>query len=334
MGLRRRQALHAAVAAHHEPAAAAIEVEWEPPPPAQILARRQIVENIPDPCTPLFDEMYLWVGLETGKDGNPRKSIMEGGGPMFISMHGYAYQRFDWPFIIQARKERITEAMTEAELDAAEIKADAEEAEAEGYADRATRAGKKLTERMKGGAIPSHRPGAAQQIEMAEHDMGLFLDSLSDEDRSAYEDWAASSGINDPTALVTRPESQNPTFGAFNRTQVNENQIKDFYDWAKPMILATREKWEQVDAAEASDEQLLTGIRELAIAGGSFWSGNGGHTFGVAKSTDDQLQAFLREALPDHHFTSGQFLSGFKGKTMEANEPRPPVHDREPDSRG
>ncbi|MYA18068.1 MAG: hypothetical protein F4Z28_15585, partial [Gammaproteobacteria bacterium] len=224
-----------------------IEVEWEPPPPAQILARRQIVENIPDPCTPLFDEMYLWVGLETGKDGEPRKSIMEGGGPMFISMHGYAYQRFDWPFIIQARKERLTEAMTEAELDAAEIKAEAEEAEAEGYADRTTRAGKKLSERMKRGAIPSHRPGANEQAKMAEHDIGLFLDSLSDEDRSAYEDWAASSGLNDVTALVTKPESQNPTFGAFNRTQVNENQIKDFYDWAKPMILATREKWEQVD---------------------------------------------------------------------------------------
>jgi phosphohistidine swiveling domain-containing protein len=40
----------------------------------------------------------------------------------------------------------------------------------------------------------------------------------------------------------------------------------------------------------------------------------------VAKSTDDQLQAFLKEALPDHHFTSGQFLSGFKSKTMEAND--------------
>lgn len=313
-----------------------IEVEWEPPPPAQILARRQIVENIPDPCTPLFDEMYLWVGLETGQDGKPRKSIMEGGGPMFISMNGYAYQRFDWPFIIQARKERRDEAMTEAEMDAAEIKADAQGAQAEGYRERADRAGKKLSEslrdrddpsakkpseRMRARTMRSTRHDAGRsQAEMAEHDIGLFLESLSDEDRSAYENWAASSGINDVTALVTKPESQNPTFGAFNRTQVNENQIKGFYDWAKPNILAAREKWEQLDLAEASDEQLLEGIRETAIAGGSFWSGNGGHTFGVAKSTDDQLQAFLRETLPDHHFTSGQFLSGFGGKTMEANE--------------
>ncbi len=287
-----------------------IEVTWEPPPPAQILARRQIVENIPDPCTPLFDEMYLWVGLETGPDGKNRPSIMEGGGPMFISMHGYAYQRFDWPFIIQARKERRDEAMTEAEMDAAEIKAEAGEAQTTGL---------KRSERMRANMLRKHND-PNQQAEMAEHDIGLFLESLSDEDRLAYENWAASSGIDDVAAIITKPESKNPTFGAFNRTQVNENQIKGFYDWAKPNILAAREKWEQVDVANAPDEQLLEGIRELSIAGGSFWSGNGGHTFGVAKSTDDQLQAFLRETLPDHHFTSGQFLSGFKGKTMEANE--------------
>ena len=287
-----------------------IEVEWEPPPPAQILARRQIVENIPDPCTPLFDEMYLWVGLETGRDGKPKASMMEGGGPMFISMHGYAYQRFDWPFIIQARKERLDEAMTEAEMDAAEIAAEAGEGQA-----KQTR-----SEQLRAKFQARRADAEKMQAEMAEHDIGLFLESLSDEDRSAYEDWAASSGIDDVTAIVTRPEFQNPTFGAFNRTQVNENQIKGFYDWAKPNILAQREKWERLDVANAPDEQMLEGIRELSIAGGSFWSGNGGHTFGVAKSTDDQLQAFLREALPDHHFTSGQFLSGFKGKTMEANE--------------
>ena len=298
-----------------------IDVVWAPPPPAQILARRQIIENIPDPCTPLFDEMYLWVGLETKQDGTPRESMMEGGGPTFITMHGYAYQRFDWPFIIQARKERQNVAMTEAEMDAAEMKADAQEAQAEGYRGHTDRAGKRLSERLKADAMRSVRGDAdKKQAEMAEHDIGLFLASLSEEDRAAYEDWAAASGIADVTAIVTRPESQNPTFGAFHRTQVNENQIKGFYDWAKPNILGAREKWEQLDVANASDEQLMEGIRELSIAGGSFWSGNGGHTFGVAKSTDDQLQAFLREALPDHNFTSGQFLSGFGGKTMEANE--------------
>ena len=46
-----------------------IEVTWEPTPPARILARRQIVENIPDPVSPLFEELYLSEGLETPAKG-------------------------------------------------------------------------------------------------------------------------------------------------------------------------------------------------------------------------------------------------------------------------
>ena len=45
----------------------------------------------------------------------------------------------------------------------------------------------------------------------------------------------------------------------------------------------------------------------------------------MGKSTDDHLQVFLIETLPDHNFISGQFLSGItdpdgnKSKTMTAN---------------
>ncbi|MAI43002.1 MAG: hypothetical protein CMP95_11125 [Gammaproteobacteria bacterium] len=292
-----------------------IEVKWEAPAPAKILARRQIVENIPDPCTPLFDELYLWEGLETGKDGKKRGSYMVGGGPMFISMHGYAYQRFDWPQIIAARDERqAKEAMTEAEMDAAEIAADAEQfgESGEEFAARDPKSeiGKKMAAEAK------QFVGADKE----QKDLGLFLESLSEEDKQAFDHWASNSGLDNVAGIVTVPESKNPTFKAFNRTEINEGQIKEFYDWAKPMIMEAREKWQTVDRNNLSNEELLDGVKELSIAGGSFWSGNGGHTFGVAKSTDDQLQAFLRETLPDHRFTSGQFLSGFRSKTVEANE--------------
>ena len=69
----------------------------------------------------------------------------------------------------------------------------------------------------------------------------------------------------------------------------------------------------------AEPETLLEGIRGLAIAEGDYWTDDTGHTFGVAKSTDSQLQTFLQENLPDRHFTSGQFLSGYKARTMLAN---------------
>ncbi len=58
-----------------------IEVSWEPNPPAVILARRQIIENIPDPCTPLFEELYLSEGLETNLEGVKRSSMMAGAVP-------------------------------------------------------------------------------------------------------------------------------------------------------------------------------------------------------------------------------------------------------------
>ena len=61
-------------------------------------------------------------------------------------------------------------------------------------------------------------------------------------------------------------------------------------------------------------------MAELANASGIFWSSNSSHSFGVAKITDHQLQTFLKETLPDQKFTSGQFLSGFKSKTTEAND--------------
>ena len=70
-----------------------IEVVWEPDPPAKILFRRQVVENLPGPVCPLFEELYLTEGLELVRKD---KSLMVGGGPMFVTLHGYAYQRADW----------------------------------------------------------------------------------------------------------------------------------------------------------------------------------------------------------------------------------------------
>jgi pyruvate,water dikinase len=146
------------------------------------------------------------------------------------------------------------------------------------------------------------------------------LEELSAEDLKAFNKWAEKADIKDIAHALTMPDSKNPTYTAFNKTQVNENQIKGWREKAKPELLATVEEWRKIDYKTAPDEELLRGIIELAHAGGMYWASNASHTFGVAKSTDDQLQAFLRENLPEHNFISGQFLSGFKSKTLEANE--------------
>ena len=273
-----------------------ITVEWVPRPPAKYLSRRQIVENMPDPICPLFEELYLTEGLESSRGG---KSLMVGGGPLFVTLNGYAYQRFDWPQFFTKGADKKPRGIADADLDKAEYDA-----------------AMKAEERERQALLAKHK---AQQRKQAEHDIGLFAETLSDDERVAFNTWMASQDRDDLAQAVTMPESDNPTFMAFNNTAVNDRQLKEWHEVTRPRLVGIREKWANVDPAVASDAELLEGIREMAIEEGYYWSSNSSHTFGVAKSTDDQFQCFLRENLPDHHFISGQFLSGIESKTMQAN---------------
>ena len=285
-----------------------IELEWVPKPPARYLSRRQIVENMPDPICPLFEELYLTEGLESARKG---RSLMIGGGPVFVTLNGYAYQRFDWPQLFAAENTvfggkggkdgkggKKEKTVGEAELDQAEYEA-------------------VQAERRKFEQAAKERE--AKQRELAERDMARFAADLSPQDKTAFDAWAAQQDPETMAVAVAFPKSESPTFIAFNNTTTNDNQLKEWHEVTRPRLVGAREKWAKVDVATATDEELLAGIRELGIEEGYYWSSNSGHTFGVAKSTDDQFQTFLREALPDHHFISGQFLSGIESKTMQAN---------------
>ena len=276
-----------------------VEVEWVPRPPARYLSRRQIVENMPDPICPLFEELYLTEGLESARKG---RSLMIGGGPVFVTLNGYAYQRFDWPTLFAAERtvfgEKKKKVVGDAELDQAEY--EAVQAEARKFEQAA-------------------KEREAKQREVAERDMERFAGDLSAQDKAAFEAWAAQQDPDTMAVAVAFPKSESPTFIAFNNTTTNDAQLKEWHEVTRPRLVGAREEWAQLDVATATDEELLTGIRTLGIEEGYYWSSNSGHTFGVAKSTDDQFQTFLREALPDHHFISGQFLSGIESKTMQAN---------------
>jgi hypothetical protein len=276
-----------------------ITVSWEPEPPIQILARRQIVENIPDPCTPLFEELYLTEGLETIAKGKKRPSLMVGGGALFVTLNGYAYQRFDFPVVVGEQEK--AKAMSEAEMDAAELKAEREA---------------RIREQLKDEATAEAR---AKTARMEKHDLDLFLSELPEADRRAFEEWAETTEIEDIAHVVTMPKSDDLSFTAGTKIEVNENQIEEWRSQTMPDLVAVTDEWRQVDPRTASDEELMQGICELAIAGGMYWASNASHTFGIAKVTDNQLQVFLRETLPEHRFTSGHLLSGFRSKTTEAN---------------
>ena len=258
-----------------------IEVDWTPTPPAKILYRRQIVENMPDPICPLFEELYLTEGLESGRSG---PSIQVGGGPGFVTCNGYAYNRADHP------GNHIDPNSSEEELMAAH-KAMVDE----------------IWERY------------GDQSDEEQHDMTLFRSELSPEDQIAFDKVAATYNGDNLAHELTLPPSENPTYVANNKTQSNDERWQTWQDEAKPRLIGTAEKWRKLDVATASDEKLLEGIRDMGIEEGYYWTSNTSHTFGISKSTDDQLQCFLHENLPDDHYISGQFLTGFESKTLQAN---------------
>ena len=71
---------------------------------------------MPDPVCPLFEQLYLTEGLEMPRRD---KSPMVGGGPVFVTMNGFAYQRADW-LQLQPKKGQESREVTEEDLEAQE----------------------------------------------------------------------------------------------------------------------------------------------------------------------------------------------------------------------
>ena len=93
------------------PSAVLGEVRWEPPFPGSAWWRRQVVENMPEPLSPLFDELYLREGLELSIDGMMEFFRMTYlrvedfvDRPLFTTVNGY--RRFDALEIFDALEKR------------------------------------------------------------------------------------------------------------------------------------------------------------------------------------------------------------------------------------
>jgi rifampicin phosphotransferase len=79
------------------------DVGWEPPTPGSAWWRRQVVENLPEPLSPLFDELYVREGLERSIDalvdlfGDVEFSLSDvTDRPFFTTINGYAYSRANY----------------------------------------------------------------------------------------------------------------------------------------------------------------------------------------------------------------------------------------------
>ena len=90
--------------------------------------------------------------------------------------------------------------------------------------------------------------------------------------------------------------------------------------WEKrqlPDYLAAVETWQQRDPAQATNAELLRGMRSLTMAEANYWQALRS-VIGTAKITDGAFQRFLEENAPDAGFISGTFLSGFSSRTLDA----------------
>ena len=81
-----------------------LPTKWEPPIKGSKWIRRQIAENMPDPLSPLFDDLYVQEGLDVSMDamqafmGTPRSLDKLYNRPLYGSVNGYAYMRADMNF--------------------------------------------------------------------------------------------------------------------------------------------------------------------------------------------------------------------------------------------
>lgn len=216
------------------------DVRWEPPPPGTPLLRRQVTEHMPEPLSPLFDELYLQVGLDQSMDdflaflGNSPSHVrfVEEyiDRPFFVTVNGYAYSRvgirFSWAMI------------------------------------------------------------------------PLILHIYA----------------------TTLPK-------------LLRRWLPYWRDEALPAYLDTVETWRLLDEGDATDQQLLQGLRALAIADAKYWFA-ASMPIGVAKVTDELFARFLAGitadmaatpgkserlvALNAKELTSALFLRGFPSKAVDA----------------
>jgi rifampicin phosphotransferase len=78
------------------PPAQLMDIRWEPPIPGTKWVRRQVAENMPEPLSPLFEELYLKQGMELAMDmalemAGEADLVADTGLPWYTTVNGYAY---------------------------------------------------------------------------------------------------------------------------------------------------------------------------------------------------------------------------------------------------
>jgi pyruvate,water dikinase len=101
------------------------------------------------------------------------------------------------------------------------------------------------------------------------------------------------------------------------RVMFRDEGLTYWREQALPAYLTTVERWKAENPASATDERLLAGVRELALADARYWFACV-LMLARAKITDALLGRFLTMVARGRGLTSGMFLRGFPSPTVNA----------------
>jgi rifampicin phosphotransferase len=214
-------------------------VRWDPPIPGTVWMRRQVVEHMPEPLSPLFAELYLQEGLAR-------------------SIESFAQSLFEMQSLIT----NVTDIP-------------------------------KVLEEFLPGPFSVTVNGYAYSIASFRFHWGLVPLILR-----VY--------VGVLPALLRRG-------------------VAYWRDQAVPAYGQNIAYWQEIDPAAAADEELLRGVRELAIADAEYWFA-AAVPLGLTRATDAVLDSFLKSVAggrgssgsPGVRPTSGPYLRGFSSKAVEA----------------
>ncbi|MFL2529341.1 MAG: PEP/pyruvate-binding domain-containing protein [Candidatus Azotimanducaceae bacterium] len=230
-------------------------VSWPEIENVQLL-KRQVAENMPDPLSPLFQDLYLKGLFDSQKwpegwewEGIHTKTWLKNF--VVTTVNGYAYQ----PISLSGADEW------------------------KGYMD-------KLGETQKKQPWYKTLKGALKNK--------YLIDELKN-------------GRFHFIYLIAR------FYRSFKRYPV----LKHWETKQLPEYLANIERWDKVDPGNATENELLQGLRDLSLTEAKYWQALRG-VIGTAKATDGGFQSFLEENAPGEGLISGSFLSGFTSRTLDA----------------
>ena len=91
---------------------------------------------------------------------------------------------------------------------------------------------------------------------------------MSADDQASFDAWYETQKAGQIDGSIVLPESNNPTYIAFNNTTVNDKQLKSWYEETLPRLEGIAEKWRTLDVKAADDATLLSAVVEMGIEEG------------------------------------------------------------------